>query len=279
MSYLSELADKTTRRVVDRAGWLASLRWKVQLFSFLALNALWFESWREYRVKGACLPVLNCHGCPAAAAYCPVGVVGDMLSLRLIPWLALGTLGLVGILFGRLTCAWVCPFGFIQDLIAKIPVPKWKPPRWTRCIKYAVLIGMVILVPLFLGTDSNWFFCKICPDATIFANGWYAAFEGGSLSGYRLVFLGLFLLLMLFVVRGFCRLVCPIGAGLALFNRFSLLSLKFERRWCSECMQCVRECPAGMGPMDDPRSPECVYCMECFKCTGLGMGFADEARA
>jgi ferredoxin-type protein NapH len=274
---LSELDKKATREVADRSGWLSSVRWKVQLLAFLVLNSLVPASWRPYRLKGACVPVLNCHGCPAAATYCPIGVIGDMLSLRVVPWLALGAFGLVGIIFGRLSCGWICPFGFLQDLIAKIPVPKWKPPKWTGYIKYAVLGGMVFVAPLVVGVDSRWFFCGICPDATIMANGWKAAFDGGSVSSTRLIFLGIFLLLSLFVVRGFCRMVCPIGAGLAFFNRFSLLSLKFKKRWCSECMQCLRECPVDIGPMADPRSPECIYCGQCFKCHGIVMDFSDEA--
>jgi polyferredoxin len=319
---LSALGNAATRRVADGSGRFAGLRWKVQLASFLLLNALAAKSWRPYRLKGVCVPVLNCHGCPAASAYCPVGVVADMFSLRLVPWLALGAFGLVGVLFGRLTCGWVCPFGFLQDLVAKIPVPKWKPPRWARFIKYAVLVGMVLLAPLAAGQAPaaddqpldlnellrqaeeaegaglpepaaavppaesppgegrgfNWLFCSVCPDSTIMAGGYYWIFDESHLPipVRRIVFLGLFLLLSLFVVRGFCRVVCPIGAGLAPFNRLSPLSLRRDRDSCTECMRCVRDCPTGTGPVADPRSPECIRCGDCCECPSLRMGFSDE---
>jgi ferredoxin len=128
----------------------------------------------------------------------------------------------------------------------------------------------------------NWFFCSICPDATIVASGWYLAaeyFETGTVKRIpwrRLISLGVFLLLMLFVVRGFCRMVCPIGAALAPFNRMSLFSVKLRKDSCAECMRCVRDCPTGVGPIADPRSPECIYCGTCLKCDRIGMGFRDE---
>ncbi|MBN1672433.1 MAG: 4Fe-4S binding protein [Kiritimatiellae bacterium] len=273
---MSELKKPAARRAAPLFRRLARLRWKVQVFSFVALNALWFERWRGYRLTNVCLPILNCHGCPAAATYCPVGVIGDMLKLRLVPWLALGTFGVVGLLFGRLSCGWVCPFGALQDLIATIPIPKLKPPRWTRFIKYAVLLGMVIIVPIAIGTETNWFFCGICPDATLLANGWRLVVEGKLIAANRLLFLALFLGLVLFVNRGFCRLVCPIGAGLALFNRVSLFSIKFDKRRCSECMQCLRRCPVEEGPMRKPRGAECIYCLKCMGCQALDFGFRDD---
>ncbi|MFC1498535.1 4Fe-4S binding protein [Verrucomicrobiota bacterium] len=270
---------KAARAAAPMFNRLANIRWKVQLFFLILLNPLWIQEWRINRAAGVCLPILNCHGCPAAAAYCPIGVIGDMLNLGLFPWLAIGMFGVVGILLGRLTCGWACPFGFLQDLLAKIPLPKFNPPRWTHLLKYAVLVGMVFIVPILIGTETNWFFCRICPEATLKANGWLLIADGRAISVLRLSFFGGFLLLMLFVERGFCRLICPIGAGLALFNKISFLSIKFKKRWCSECMQCVRQCPISRGPMTDPRDPECIYCMDCFKCTGLKMNFSDDRKS
>ena len=121
-------------------------------------------------------------------------------------------------------------------------------------------------------------FCKICPAGTASGSIWYWVSTGYPVAAARLVALAVFLALMLFVQRGFCKIVCPIGAGLAVFNRISLLSLKFLPRWCSECLKCLRNCPSGSGPMDDPRDPECMYCMDCFKCSALKADFSADKK-
>ena len=273
---MSELEKGTARWASRRFKVLSKLRWKVQVLFLLALNPLWLKSWRVYRVEGMCLPILNCHGCVLAAGTCPIGVIGDMASLGLVPWLAIGMFGFVGALIGRLTCGWACPFGFLQDLAAKIPIPKWDPPRWTRWIKYVVLVGSVVLVASLVGVDTRWFFCRTCPAATLSASipaavagqvGWYAIWP-------RLAMLAAVLVLIVCVKRGFCRLLCPIGAGLSFFNKISLLSIKYRKDSCSQCMLCIRDCPTGQGPMGDPRDTECVQCARCLRCKSLDMDFS-----
>ena len=83
----------------------------------------------------------------------------------MFPFLAVGTLLAVGSLFGTLVCGWACPFGFLQDLVARIPTPKLRLPSWLGLTRYAVLAGLVILVPYYLGVreDSPWFICRLCP--------------------------------------------------------------------------------------------------------------------
>ena len=246
--------------------WLQRLqrhRWKIQLVWLLILNPFGL-----YRSSSFCFP-LN---------ICPIGVLGNMLEVGIIPFVALGVFGLIGGLVGRLTCGWVCPFGFIQDLIAKIPIRKWNPPRWMHYSKYVVLVVLVFFVATAFGTETRWFFCRICPAGTAFGSVWYWIAEGMPVALTRLGFLAGFVALMVFVKRGFCRLVCPIGAGLGVFNRISLLNIKYEPRWCSDCMVCTSACPVDSGPMDDPRQEECLYCAECFRCSALSMDFSSKKK-
>ncbi len=270
---MNVLKEEAARRAAKKSRGWARHRWKVQLLSFLALNSLavkliWGRALEaKDKPSGAlCVPVLNCHGCPAAATYCPVGVIGDFLDKGLLPLLALGAIGLVGALCGRLTCGWACPFGALQDLIAKIPIPRPRlSARWLRPFKYAFLIGLVFLAPLVVGTSSRWFFCGICPDATILANGWKLA-GGVPIPAERLLFLGLFLVLMLLIARGFCRLVCPLGAGLAPFNRISLVRLRVDRARCTNCGLCRRVCPMGEDPLRTDNPDGCIRCLKCQRC-------------
>lgn len=100
--------------------------------------------------KAVCVPVLNCYSCPGALGACPVGSLQSALGSG-FPFYTVGLLMVFGILLGRLVCGLLCPFGLVQDLLHKIPLPKWKlpekPDRAARYLKYAVLLLLVLLLP------------------------------------------------------------------------------------------------------------------------------------
>ena len=73
-----------------------------------------------------------------------------------------------GALFGRFVCGFLCPFGWVQDLLYKIKTPKiktFKGDRALRYFKYVVLVVMVILAAV---ADSK---RRGNGDAVVFANG------------------------------------------------------------------------------------------------------------
>ena len=132
-----------------------------------------------FQAKWLCIPILHCHSCPVAVFSCPIGIIGQYLSLGAIPLFLIGTILLFGALVGRALCGWVCPFGFLQEILHKIPSPKftlWRPLRYG---KYLSLFLFVIAVPLFLGTESILYFCRLCPAAAIEASLPYAIMQGG----------------------------------------------------------------------------------------------------
>jgi ferredoxin len=102
-------------------------------------------------LRGVCTPGFHCHGCPAATATCPVGAVAYGVALHTLPAMAIGGVLAVGILLGRLVCAFACPFGLLQDVLHRIPGPKFALPRWWRWGKYAVLALLVCLFPYLFG--------------------------------------------------------------------------------------------------------------------------------
>ena len=129
--------------------------------------------------KFICLPGLNCYSCPGALGSCPIGslqaVIGSR-SYRFSFYIA-GFLLLFGALFGRLVCGWLCPFGLVQDLLYKIPFVKklrrLPGDRWLKYLKYVILAGFVIVLPLtvldIVGQGQPWFCKYICPSGTLFA--------------------------------------------------------------------------------------------------------------
>lgn len=239
-------------------------------------------------MKWLCLPVLNCHSCPWALAACPIGVIGHFGSWWLFPFIALGTIGLLGTIFGRAICGWICPFGLLQDVLHKIPSPKWVVRPWMKYVKYVLLVGSVILVPILFGLDTPAFFCKLCPAATLesfiprtLADKGFAGLLAGWL---RLtVFVG-FLVLAVVSLRSFCKIFCPIGAFLAICNRFSGFSIKHLQKSCPSCDLCLERCPMDISieefhknksPLVVTTPDECILCLQCTKsCRKNGMRFS-----
>ena len=121
------------------------------------------------------MPGLNCYSCPAASGACPIGafqaVVGS--SKFRFSYYITGFLILLGVLLGRFICGFLCPFGWFQELLHKIPTKKLstKKLKPLTYLKYAVLLVMVFLLPAFLVNDVGMgdpFFCKyLCPQGVL----------------------------------------------------------------------------------------------------------------
>ena len=76
--------------------------------------------------KSLCVPGLNCYSCPGAYFACPIGSLQAVLNSRnfKVSCYVFGFLMMTGALLGRLVCAFLCPFGLVQDLIYHIPFPR-----------------------------------------------------------------------------------------------------------------------------------------------------------
>lgn len=102
--------------------------------------------------KAVCVPGLNCYSCPAASGACPIGsfqaVVGS--SKFRFSYYITGFLILLGVLLGRVICGFLCPFGWFQELLHKIPTKKLstKKLKPLTYLKYVVLLVMVVLLPV-----------------------------------------------------------------------------------------------------------------------------------
>lgn len=231
------------------------------------------------RTKALCVPVLNCYSCPGALGSCPIGALQAVLggAKSKFPFYVLGTLMLFGVLFGRLLCGFICPFGFLQDLLHKIPgkkitVPK-KIDKPLRFVKYGVLLIFVILLPLFATNDygaGQPFFCKLlCPAGTfqggiplMLANADLRALAG-ALFHWKLLVLGLVIVGSIFIRRFFCRYLCPLGAFYALFHKFSLYQLHLDKKKCVGCKKCEAVCPMAVEVTKEINAPECIRCGKC----------------
>jgi len=217
-------------------------------------------------LKGVVLPILNCYSTPSAYASCPMGSMQHFFVIQAFPAYVLGILGVVGITIGRLTCGWICPFGFIQDLLHKIPTPKIKLHKFFSYIKYAVLVFMVFLLPVLF---EETFFCKFCPAGGLTGGIPQVLMNPplreilGWLYIQKMIVTGLIVVFSILISRFFCRTFCPLGALLGLFNSSSIFHLQLNKIKCVNCKKCSKVCPVGIDPLVNTNSPECIRCLEC----------------
>ncbi len=229
--------------------------------------------------KRFCLPGLNCYSCPGALGSCPIGSLQAVLSSRdyHFTFYVTGFLLLVGALTGRLTCGWLCPFGLVQDLLQKIPFPKKlkKLPgdKFLRYLKYCILVGFVIILPLtvldIVGQGRPWFCTYICPSGTLFAGIPLIAANPplqavlGWLFTWKMTILIILILLSLIVYRPFCKYLCPLGATYGLFNPVALYRFQISDDKCTKCGACHKACPMNIKVYHTPNSFECIRCGKC----------------
>jgi polyferredoxin len=97
-------------------------------------------------------------------------------------------------------------------------------------------------------------------------------------------FVGLIFLLVLGlnfrVTRFWCRALCPLGALLGVFSRWSLLGLRKNPADCDSCNRCLQHCQGGDDPIPGPpwRKAECHLCFNCVgECPTNGITFAFSA--
>jgi ferredoxin-type protein NapH len=243
------------------------IRLKVQI-GFAALLNIGLFQWHFI-----CFPVLNCHSCPISIFACPLGVMGQFAGVGLFPLTVVGGIALAGLVAGRFLCGWACPFGLVQELLYKVPYVKFRIPRWTRFIKYGVLLGLVIGVPLVFSTNFPIYFCRLCPVATVESAIPWAIMNGTTdIVGLsvRLVILFGVIILVMGHRRFFCKVICPLGACLAVFNRFAAV-FPARNDNCIDCGVCNKVCPMETDGAKqrfgvyDNRVEECISCLECKK--------------
>lgn len=252
-------------------------RFGIQAISALLHNAnlKGFFTGKIYQgpVKRICVPGLNCYSCPGAVGACPIGSLQSFLGglhFR-FPYYVVGLLLFFGALLGRAVCGLLCPFGFLQDLLDRIPfLPKrnrFPGDRQLRRLKYGILIVFVILLPLCVPLTP--FFCKyICPSGTLagILLSLHDSLVRAQLGGLFLWKAGVLIAVLaacLMIYRPFCKYLCPLGAIYGLMNRASLYRMHHDEEKCVGCGKCARVCKMCVNPAQTPNSPECIRCGEC----------------
>ena len=286
----------------------------VQLLSLMAINGLVFTLIYPYIKLEPIpfgLPILASINSPYTAIYSSLDLIQLELSQPEFPWIVVGTIFLIGAVVGRAFCGWVCPIGFIQDIITtlkgKLDFVSPRTQKTAKKLKYYVLFLTMLIsgtlgLALYLGVGSDYKtaldifatgpFTAISPDGTLFGTVpallrllsqnlasiitrpptiqevWAQLNKVPPLLALRLLILVGFFGAAWKVPRFWCRYVCPTGALMAVFQRYSFAGIKRDPVKCTKCPHCEIKCPMQINILDLPwekfNDPECIMCMECI---------------
>ena len=202
----------------------------------------------------------------------PMGTVKDAIVLfgskgvifppRLI---AFSIFLLLVILANKFICSWGCQLGTLQDLIFRLNRDSKDRKGLFGQIKMPFIISNSIRVLFFLGLILVAFI--------------WAADIIGPIDPFRIfkpqvigitggLFVGLILVVSLFVYRPWCHFFCPFGLIGWLAEKISFFKIKVDYDKCISCQACSKACPSTV--MDailkrDRIVPDCFSCGTCME--------------
>lgn len=250
---------------------------QIAAFGFSNLHMCNFADAKIYtgKWKQFCNPGMNCYSCPAASFACPVGAlqaVSGSMNLD-FSFYVIGFLLAIGVLLGRFVCGFLCPFGFIQELLHKIPSPKLKLPKPFLYVKYIVLIVFVVLLPVvltnYMGIGKPAFCQFICPVGTLEGGIPLLSMHDelrqtiGALFSLKIIILIITLIGCIICYRFFCKTLCPLAVIYGLLNKISFYRVQVNEHDCVHCGKCVTACKMDVDPVKKPDSVECIRCGAC----------------
>ena len=280
--------DKLLARVRDAVAWLGGrtgrrayrsfrVRIAVQSGFALACVLIGIQFVRFYRAAAAGTLPLPTRP-PGVEGFLPIsGLMG------LVDWSREGRLNTIhpaatalllvalalALLLRRSFCSWVCPVGLLSDLLTRLERQafgrSFRPWRWLdiplRGLKYALLVFFLWAILTMSEPALEAFIHSPYNQIADVKMGLYFV----HLSETAGIVLALLVLGSVFI-RGFwCRYLCPYGALLGLFSRYSPVRVTRDARACVDCSLCDRACMARLpvSSLDSVRSVECTGCFDC----------------
>ncbi|QGY41512.1 4Fe-4S dicluster domain-containing protein [Pseudodesulfovibrio cashew] len=252
--------------------------------AFLVLTSLLFLDFREMGAKTLADSVLFLQFVPSLLNFLEGATFGAAGFLAVLA---------ITLLFGRIYCSAVCPFGILQDAISRMAGGKRHKYANTKPhnkLRYAIL-GLTIL--LFL-TGSGLMLNMLDPFSSfgrvlsnlvrpllLAANNMAVPIfeQMGSHALYRVqwaalapVSIGVALTMLLTAGwlsarhgRLYCNTLCPVGTLLGLFSKAALFRVRFNHEACRECGRCERACKASCIDFKK-QTVDASRCVSCYNC-------------
>lgn len=233
--------------------------------------------------------------------------IARISHFQIVPALISGMVGITALffvltlLFGRVYCSVLCPFGIMQDVIARIS--NWTKKLFKRkkerqkyrkahnILRYGVLVATIVsyfvggsVLLLILDPYSNFgrVITNIFKPIVLLVNNLGAkllqmidsfylyALHVDVLSVASFVFSLLILIILVVMVvmrqRLWCNTICPVGTLLGVISKVSLFKITIDQTKCTHCKKCSMKCKSNC--IDDKNdyidNSRCVGCFNCL---------------
>ena len=171
---------------------------------------------------------------------------------------------LVTAVAGAFYCGYLCPFGFLQEIIAllsiKLKIKRKKIPKSLN--KYLLMIRyiMFILISLF-SLSIIYSLIKYDPRSNL-----YLILTGKTTKLFMAASIVSFCILSLFYNKIFCRYFCIKGAEFGLLSFFRIFAIKRDELKCINCKRCDKACTMEINISKCNKYVNSFNCINCFEC-------------
>jgi len=167
--------------------------------------------------------------------------------------------------WGRGTfCGWLCPFGALQELISSVTRGlgfQWRrvPQRWDdrlKKLKYLVLVVLLVCAAVSVTWTDR--LVEVEPFKTSITLNFVRAWP-------FVVWAVAMVLLSAFVYKGYCRYLCPLGAGMGVLGKLRRWDWIARRSECGQpCQRCHADCAyQAIDKQGKVDYDECFQCLDC----------------
>ncbi|MEG8947927.1 4Fe-4S binding protein [Rosettibacter firmus] len=175
---------------------------------------------------------------------------------------------------GKSFCSWLCPIGFLSELIGDSGEKIWKKifkkrvkiPKLLdyplRSLKYLLLAFFLYAIFFAMTVDALRAFLD-SPYNLVADIKMYYFFA--RISKFSLTVISVLFILSIFIRNFWCRYLCPYGALLGLISFLSPLKIRRDVKNCIDCGLCAKACPSfiKVDKVTTVRSDECSMCLNC----------------
>jgi len=178
---------------------------------------------------------------------------------------------LMSLVIGKSFCSWMCPIGFLSELIGdfgeklfkrKILLPKFLDYP-LRSLKY-LLLGFFLYSIFYLMTTAAIKAFLDSPYNLVADVKMYYFFA--DISQFSLIVISVLFVLSIVIRNFWCRYLCPYGALLGIASLLSPTKIKRNTISCIDCNLCAKACSSNIkvDKVKSVWSDECSSCLNCI---------------